>query len=98
VAVARELTKLHEEVVRGTFEEVAAIFATRDVLGEIVVVLDGESVVGHVDDDVVLAALTEQWNDGATTRDAVDYVAEALGVARRDVYQLALDARKDRPL
>jgi len=98
VAVARELTKLHEEVVRGTLEEVAAIFATRDVLGEIVVVLDGESVVGHVDDDVVLAALTEQWNDGATTRDAVEYVAEALGVARRDVYQLALDARKDRPL
>lgn len=98
VAVARELTKLHEEVVRGTLEEVAAIFATRDVLGEVVVVLDGESVVAHVDDDVVLAALFEQWNDGATTRDAVDYVAETLGVARRDVYQLALDARKDRGL
>jgi len=95
VVVARELTKLHEELVRGTLEEVASIFAARDVVGEIVVVLDGETLEEHVDDDVVLAALHEQWNDGATTRDAVDYVAETLGVPRRDVYQLALEARKD---
>jgi 16S rRNA (cytidine1402-2'-O)-methyltransferase len=95
VVVARELTKLHEELVRGTLDDVASIFATRDVVGEIVVVLDGATLVVQVDDDVVLAALHEQWNDGATTRDAVDYVAETLGVPRRDVYQLALDARKD---
>jgi 16S rRNA (cytidine1402-2'-O)-methyltransferase len=95
VVVARELTKLHEELVRGSLEEVAAIFATRDVVGEIVVVLEGETLEAPVDDDVVLAALHEQWNDGATTRDAVDYVAETLGVPRRDVYQLALDARKE---
>jgi predicted nucleotidyltransferase len=62
-----------------------------------VVVLDGQSQSIQVDDDTVRAALEEQWNDGATTRDAVDYVAEALGVARRDVYQLALEARKERP-
>jgi 16S rRNA (cytidine1402-2'-O)-methyltransferase len=97
VAIARELTKLHEEVVRGTLDEVAALFATREVVGEIVVVLDGQSQSIQVDDDTVRAALEEQWNDGATTRDAVDYVAEALGVARRDVYQLALEARKERP-
>jgi 16S rRNA (cytidine1402-2'-O)-methyltransferase len=97
VAIARELTKLHEEVVRGALDEVAALFATREVVGEIVVVLDGQSQVIQVDDDTVRAALEEQWNDGATTRDAVDYVAEALGVARRDVYQLALEARKERP-
>jgi 16S rRNA (cytidine1402-2'-O)-methyltransferase len=97
VAIARELTKLHEEVVRGTLDEVAALFANREVVGEIVVVLDGQSQSIQVDDDTVRAALEEQWNDGATTRDAVDYVAEALGVARRDVYQLALEARKERP-
>ncbi len=96
VAVARELTKLHEEVVRGTLDEVASLFESREVRGEIVVVLAGESVVTAVDEEVVLAALAEQWHDGASTRDAVDYVAETLGVARRDVYQLALDARKGR--
>jgi 16S rRNA (cytidine1402-2'-O)-methyltransferase len=95
VVVARELTKLHEELVRGTLEEVASLFAARDVVGEIVVVLEGETLEGPVDDDVVMAALHEQWNEGATTRDAVDYVSETLGVPRRDVYQLALEARKE---
>lgn len=95
VTIARELTKLHEEVIRGTLEEVASLLATRELLGEMVVVLEGQPYVASVDDDVVLAALAEQWRDGATTRDAVDYVAEALGVARRDVYQLALDARRE---
>jgi 16S rRNA (cytidine1402-2'-O)-methyltransferase len=94
VVVARELTKLHEELVRGTLYEVASIFAAREVVGEIVVVLEGKSFDGQVDDNTVVAALHEQWNDGASTRDAVEYVAETLGVSRRDVYQLALDARK----
>jgi 16S rRNA (cytidine1402-2'-O)-methyltransferase len=98
VAVVRELTKIHEEVVRGTVADVASALRDRDVLGEIVVVLEGGSEPARVDDGVILAALSEQWDDGATTRDAVDFVAEALGVARRDVYQLALDARKGRSL
>jgi 16S rRNA (cytidine1402-2'-O)-methyltransferase len=95
VVVARELTKLHEELVRGTLEEVASIFATRDVVGEVVVVLEGQTLDSTVDDEVIAAALHEQWNEGSTTRDAVDYVAETLGVPRRDVYQLALEARKE---
>jgi 16S rRNA (cytidine1402-2'-O)-methyltransferase len=98
VALAREITKLHEEVVRGTLEEVAAVIGTRDVLGEIVVVLEGVTYIPVIDDNVVRAALKEQLASGATTRDAVDYVADVLGVARRDVYQLALDARKDESL
>jgi 16S rRNA (cytidine1402-2'-O)-methyltransferase len=41
VAVAREITKLHEEVLRGTVRAVAEIVASREILGEIVVVLEG---------------------------------------------------------
>jgi 16S rRNA (cytidine1402-2'-O)-methyltransferase len=96
VAVVRELTKIHEEVLRGTVAEVAALLEARNVLGEIVVVLEGASVVPQrVSDEVIVAALFEQWDDGATTRDAVEYVAEALGVSRRDVYRLALESRKE---
>jgi 16S rRNA (cytidine1402-2'-O)-methyltransferase len=95
VAIVRELTKLHEEVIRGTVGEVAASLADRDVLGEIVVVLEGASEVSpQASDEVIVAALFEQWDDGSTTRDAVEYVAEALGVGRREVYRLALEARK----
>jgi 16S rRNA (cytidine1402-2'-O)-methyltransferase len=94
VAVARELTKLHEEVLRGTLSEVSSELAHHDVLGEVVVVLEGATRVAPVGDDVILAALSEQWSDGATTRDAVDYVSRTLGLAHRDVYQLALASKR----
>jgi 16S rRNA (cytidine1402-2'-O)-methyltransferase len=92
----RELTKLRGEVIRATVADVAALLADREVLGEIVVVLEGASEAPpQASDEVIVAALFEQWDDGATTRDAVEYVTEALGASRRDVYRLALEARKD---
>ena len=97
VAIAREMTKLHEEVVRGTLLDVAERMDQRDVKGEIVVVLDGVSLMPDVGAVVVREALVEQFSVGASTRDAVDYVAEVLGVARREVYQLALEIRRDEP-
>lgn len=93
VAVARELTKLHEEVLRGTVASVAELMATRDVLGEIVVVLEGSTDVVVIDDDVLRAAIREQVSHGASTRDAASSVAESFGVARRVAYQMALDLR-----
>jgi 16S rRNA (cytidine1402-2'-O)-methyltransferase len=97
VVVARELTKLHEEILRGTLEEIAHVLAEREVQGEVVVVLEGAPVRERVSDQVVLAALDEQWGEGASTRDAVDYVSRILGVAHRDVYELALATRKNAP-
>ena len=97
VAIAREMTKLYEEVVRGTLVDVAEVMNQRDVKGEIVVVLDGVSLMPDVGAVVVSEALVEQFSVGASTRDAVDYVAEVLGVARREVYQLALEIRRDEP-
>ena len=93
IAVARELTKIHEEVVRGTVEGVAQQLSQREVLGEIVVVLEGSNEVEVIDDEVVRAAIRDQVSNGASTRDAVSYVAESFGVAHRVVYQMALDLR-----
>ncbi|MHB2027922.1 MAG: 16S rRNA (cytidine(1402)-2'-O)-methyltransferase [Acidimicrobiales bacterium] len=94
VAVAREMTKLYEEVVRGTLNEVAELYEQREVRGEVVVVLEGASSRPVVDERDVRTALAEQFVAGATTRDAVDYVAGLLGVARREVYQCALEVRR----
>src|ERR1039458_8882539 len=97
VAIAREMTKLHEEVGGGARGDVPERMDQRDVKGEIVVVLDGVSLMPDVDVVVVREALVEQFSVGASTRDAVDFVAEVLGVARREVYQLALEIRRDEP-
>ena len=93
--VAREITKLHEEVVRGTVSELSEAFATRDVMGEIVVVLEGTRDTTVISDSDLRAALREQVAAGASTRDAVTYVEETLGVSHRLVYQMALELRAD---
>ena len=93
VAVAREMTKLHEEVLRGTVGEVAEMVAARTVLGEIVVVLAGASEPEPSDEHEIRRALEEHFVAGRSTRDAVAAVAESLDVARRVVYRVALELR-----
>jgi 16S rRNA (cytidine1402-2'-O)-methyltransferase len=93
VAVAREITKVHEEVVRGTLEEVTAIFSAREVMGEVVVILEGATTTAPIDMAMVRSALREQLGSGVSVRDAVSSVADALGVAHRDAYRLALELR-----
>ena len=93
VCVVRELTKIHEEVLRGTLVEVHRVLARREVIGEVVVVLAGAAGEVAVDDDRVRAALRELIDAGTSVRDAVSIVATRLGVAHREVYRLALERR-----
>ncbi|HVB70735.1 MAG TPA: 16S rRNA (cytidine(1402)-2'-O)-methyltransferase [Acidimicrobiales bacterium] len=95
IAVVRELTKLHEEIVRGTAREVAEAFASRDILGEIVVVLGG-TPDAPADHSAVRTALLDHLARGASVRDASTTVANDLGVAHRDVYRMALALRDER--
>ena len=95
VAVARELTKVHEEVVRGTLSQVATTLRAREVLGEIVVVLEGVGERVRVSDEVVAAALDESLARGLTLRDAVALVVAELGVSHRETYALALRRRAE---
>lgn len=93
-AVCRELTKRFEEVTRGTLGELAGLFADRDVKGEIVIVVDrGVPVVADakVIEEALMTALSN-----LSVKDAAAQVALQLGLARRDVYQLAL-ALADKP-
>lgn len=90
VAVARELTKLHEEVWRGRLGQAAAEFSARPVMGEIVVVLEGAPAPAGPDDDEVRLALSDRRSAGDTLRDAASAVSADLEVSRRRVYELGL--------
>jgi 16S rRNA (cytidine1402-2'-O)-methyltransferase len=90
LALCRELTKLHEEIWRGTLAEAAEHVATKDPRGEYVIVLGGRPVDLVVsDDDAVRAALTDAIARGASRKTAADEVAATLGVARKHAYDLA---------
>lgn len=89
--VCRELTKLHEEVRRGTAAELAT-WAADGVRGEICLVVEGapERVV---DLAAGLAQVQALVADGARLKEATADVAAATGLSRRDLYQAALAAR-----
>lgn len=95
-AIVRELTKIHEEVLRGTVGELAAQLATKECQGEITVVLGGAPPAAPVSDAVVLEAVKNALAEGASVRDAAAQVSEALGVAHRVTYELALQQRSTR--
>ena len=91
VTLARELTKLHEELWRGTLAEAVAAFTEREPIGEFVIVLAGALPAAPADDASLLAALDAALAAGATRKDAVAEVAAAHGVARNRVYDLAVN-------
>ncbi len=90
VALTRELTKLHEEVWRGTLGEAATQLGERAPRGEYVVVLEGAPAAAAADDETVLAALRMALMAGADRRTAVATVMSSTGAAKRRVYDLAL--------
>ena len=92
VAIARELTKLHEEVWRGTLDEAVARAELVEPRGEHVLVVDGAPPPADVDDAQIVSAIDERLAAGASRRDAVAEVAHGLGVPKRRVYDLALGA------
>ena len=88
-AVARELTKLHEEVRRGLLSELAAIYATARPKGEIVV-LAGPPLPEAAPDSAQLDALLRHALPFMPVKAAAVLIAEATGAARRAVYLRAL--------
>jgi 16S rRNA (cytidine1402-2'-O)-methyltransferase len=89
VVLARELTKLHEDMWRGTLDEASAHLAATEPRGEYVVVLEGASPPPPADDTAIAAAITSAMTDGLSRSDAVATVVSALGVAKRRVYDIA---------
>jgi 16S rRNA (cytidine1402-2'-O)-methyltransferase len=95
-AVVRELTKVHEEVLRGSLAEVAERLAANGPRGELTLVVGGApagrpSAAGAADLATEVAALVA---GGASTRDAIATVARASGTPRRAVYQAVIDVRE----
>ena len=102
MAVCRELTKLHEEVVRGATSYVHEVFAERaaaeGIKGEIVLVIDGpseeESAAAAQQTAVDGAARGAQLRaEGASKKDIVKALISELGISRNEAYALALGER-----
>jgi 16S rRNA (cytidine1402-2'-O)-methyltransferase len=89
VAVARELTKVYEEVWRGTLGAAARHVERNEPRGEHVIVVGPAPERAPPGDAEIEVAVQAALAEGRTARDAASDVADALGVARRRAYEAA---------
>jgi 16S rRNA (cytidine1402-2'-O)-methyltransferase len=91
-ALARELTKLHEDVVRGSLAELAERFANVEPKGEVVLVVGppAEGMTSDADIEAQLETALKHWS----VRDAAKAVSDALKVPKARVYDIALKVKQ----
>ncbi len=92
IAIARELTKLHEEFWRGSIEGAIAYFTVHAPKGEFTLVLQGaESSEKPIwTEEIILRELQNLIDSGISRSDASRQLAELADLSRRQIYQLAL--------
>ena len=95
-AVARELTKIHEETVRGTLPELLAHFDEAPPRGETTIVIEGSGPPvnpRHADSADLAGAVAAEIGAGRSKKDAIAAVAARNKVPKKVVYQAVLDGR-----
>jgi len=92
--VARELTKVHEGLVRGTLDELAARYGGEPPLGEVVVLVEGRSEAPRWSEAEVKAALEAGLQRGERLKALSTEVARQAGWTGTEVYRLGLKGRR----
>ncbi len=91
IALCRELTKLHEEIIRTTIDGAIEIYAQKPPRGEYVLVVEGAAEPAQKEDAFwrelsVYEHVNGYINDGMTQKDAIKAAAADRGIPKRDVY------------
>ena len=91
ISLCRELTKLHEEVIRTTLEEAVAYFKEKEPRGEFVLVVEGaQPEVAEADPDAALKRVEQLREQGMSLKDAAAQAAAEFGLKKRQLYDMAL--------
>ena len=93
ISVGRELTKIHEEMIRCTLGELHALYEQQDPRGEYVLVVAGapEPMAEEADPEQIEQELNAMMADGLPRKEAARILAERYGLKVRDVYQMGLN-------
>ena len=91
MVVARELTKMHEDVRPGNLDQLTVYYAENPPRGEVTVVVSGRKPVESPRDlDAVHKRARELLDSGSSRRDAASQVAEEFSMSRNEVYDLVI--------
>ena len=98
ISVCRELTKIHEEIVRGTIEEVINVFSQKGVKGELVLVVEGKTQ-NEIDKEnkqrwqniSIEEHIIMLMNEGISKKEAIKNVAKERGMQKNEVYKMSIE-------
>ena len=92
ISLCRELTKLHEEVVRTTLEDAIVKYTEQPPKGEFVLVVAGapEKEQESITEDVIVSRLQELIDSGLSKKDAIKQTAAELSLPKNEVYDISL--------
>jgi 16S rRNA (cytidine1402-2'-O)-methyltransferase len=90
-AVCREMTKMHEEVIRGRISEIITNLAQRKQQGEFTIVIaPGEEAPVHMSDETIRIRFEQMLREGMSRKDALKKLAKESGRARNELYNLLM--------
>ena len=93
-AICREMTKTYEETIHGTIAELAHWASTREVLGEITIVIAPAPAAVRPTNEDILAQAQRLISLGMGKREATAELAQEFGIAKRDIYDLLIASSK----
>ena len=88
-ALAKEITKMHEEILRGTISEIVDMLETRTIAGEYVIIVEGKSKEA-VSIEEALEEIKSLMKRGKGRKEAVKIVAEGYGLSKKELYDRSL--------
>ena len=94
IVVAREVSKVHEEFLRGTLSEIVAQLAEQTVKGEITLIVHGSAEGTKVADAELQDEIGQLMAEGMRVKEIAEIIGERHRLSKREIYQLALRRRK----
>src|SRR5262245_21382477 len=96
IVVAREVSKIHEEFLRGKVSDVIGQLGGREVKGEITIVVQGASGEVHISQEQLRAEIRRLSGEGTGVKEISELLGERYGLSKREVYRLALQNKSSK--
>ena len=94
MVLAREVTKLHEEFLRGRISEVIGEVSRREIRGEMTLVIEGCSDSNAASEEELVEEIDKLKGEGMRIKEIAEIIGEKYGYSKREIYRLAL-GKKD---
>ena len=97
-ALAKEITKIHEAVLRGSISEILSKLEKTTIAGEYIIVLEGKTAENKLITRDVLLEISSLMKKGFSRKEAVKKIAEAYGLSKKELYDKSLNETLMKPL